>query len=83
MTGMGGWLCLEGAGRRGFRRYENGKIEANGFVWAASQCPNRHKSEIVVIFLDAISPLRQLSRSYAQSCRDSAYQPTEIGPKHQ
>jgi hypothetical protein len=36
MTGWEVGFTWKAPGRRGFRRYENGKIEANGLAWAAS-----------------------------------------------
>jgi hypothetical protein len=51
------------ARKRGFRRYEKGKKEASGICHKpASKSPNARKSEVVVIFLAAMAPMRQFSQ---------------------
>jgi hypothetical protein len=62
---MIGTLALAGKAR-GFRRYDKGKMEAWGnSLKPGSRCPNARKNEIVIIFLAAIRPMRQLSKGYA------------------
>jgi hypothetical protein len=61
---MIGALALAGKARfQALRQRQNGGMGSS--LQPGSKCPNTRKSEIVVIFLAAIRPMRQLPKGYA------------------
>jgi hypothetical protein len=71
-------LSVGGQARfQALRQGQNGGMGSS--LKPASKCPNARKSEIVVIFLAAIRPMRQLFKGYALSQRGLSARPAVDG----